>query len=855
MTENSDIKKGTLSLGGAKKTLSLKAPLDAEKKAVPEGRKISPRRSSVSVAVEVKKKRGSVATTSSVKKSEDEHLTEAEREVRIKALQHAQQNPGSKEDIAYQTKLVVKTRTSTEDDNGNEEELAERDGSNKEDLRQKELEKLNQINEKTKADRKHASSKETSVVTDINNIPTPPAEGKAVHKKFISGHKPPEVVSTLEDDLNKKRAGLKVTEQQNRRNKTKLTVYQAINSDDEVTEGRTPSMAAQRRAREKQRNKMLLQQQNAEKVKQYREVTLPEIITVHDLANRMTERVGDVVKKLMGMGIMATATQTIDADTAELIIIEFGHTVKRVKDSDIELGDHMIEDKAEDLQSRPPVITIMGHVDHGKTSLLDAIRKTSVVKGEAGGITQHIGAYQIQNEDGKKLTFIDTPGHAAFTEMRARGADVTDIVVLVVAANDSVMPQTVEAISHAKAAQKPVIVAINKCDLPDANPSKVKQELMQYEIFVEDMGGETQCVEVSAKQGMGLKELEEAILVQAEVMDMKANPNRTAIGAVIEARLDHGRGSVATILIQKGTLKLGDIFVTGTETGRVRALINDLGEKVETALPGEPIEVLGLTGTPDAGDDFIVVESDSKARNMAEFRVRKKRALAAAKMKTRGLEQMMSEIKAGEVKNLPIVIKGDVHGSVEAIASSLMKITEENTEVRVQILHSGVGAVTESDITLANASNALVIGFNVRANPQARELAKRDGVEIRYYSIIYEIIDEVKGILSGMLSPETKEKFIGYAEIRQIFNMSKYGKVAGCFVTEGNIKRGAKVRLLRDNVVIHEGVLKSLRRLKDEVREVQKGFECGMAFENYEDLKEGDMIEAFEIESTERKID
>jgi len=557
----------------------------------------------------------------------------------------------------------------------------------------------------------------------------------------------------------------------------------------------------------------------------------------------------------MGMGIMATATQTIDADTAELIILEFGHTIKRVKESDIELGTHSVEDKPEDLKPRPPVVTIMGHVDHGKTSLLDAIRKTQVAEGESGGITQHIGAYQIKTESDKKITFIDTPGHAAFTEMRARGADVTDIVVLIVAANDGVMPQTIEAISHSKAAEKPIIVAINKCDLPEANPMKVKQELLNHEVIVEDMGGDIQCVEVSAKAGLNLDVLEEAILLQSEILELKANPDRTATGSVIEARQEHGRGAVATILIQKGTLKVGDIFVTGTEPGRVRALINDRGERINNALPGQPIEVLGIKGTPEAGDDFTVVENDAKAREIAEFRLRKKRAKSAVKVQATGLEQMMTNIKAGQIKNMPIVIKGDVHGSIEAISSSLRKITEENDEVKVQILHTGVGAISESDVTLARASNAFVIGFNVRANTQARDLAKRENVDIRYYSIIYEVIDEVKAVLSGMLSPDTKENFTGYAEIRQIFNMSKYGKVAGCMVTEGNVKRGSKVRLLRDNVVIHEGTLKTLRRFKDEVKEVAKGFECGMAFENYEDIKEGDVIEAFEIIETERTID
>ncbi|HCS22991.1 MAG TPA: translation initiation factor IF-2, partial [Rhodospirillaceae bacterium] len=582
---------------------------------------------------------------------------------------------------------------------------------------------------------------------------------------------------------------------------------------------------------------------------------IPEVITVSELANRMTERVGDVVKKLMGMGIMATATQTIDADTAELIVHEFGHSLKRVSESDVESDILGEEDSDAELIHRPPVVTIMGHVDHGKTSLLDAIRQADVAAHESGGITQHIGAYQITTNTNKKITFIDTPGHAAFTEMRARGADVTDIVVLVVAADDSVMPQTVEAISHAKAAGKPMIVAINKCDLPTANPQKVRTELLQYEVVTEDMGGDTQYVEVSAKTKKGLDTLEESILLQAEVLNLRANPKRTGIGAVIEARMEQGKGSVATVLVQKGTLKQGDVFVTGTEWGRVRALYNDRGQHVKTAQPGQPIEVLGLNGTPDAGDDFVVVTDEAKAREISEFRLRRKRALHAAKSKGRAIDQMIQDIQSGTAKSLPVIIKGDVHGSIEAIAGALNKLTEENNEVKVSVMHSGVGAITESDITLANASGALIIGFNVRANPQARDLAKRDGVEIRYYSIIYEVIDEVKALLTGLLSPELKEKFIGYAEIRQVFNVTKYGKIAGCFVTEGLVRHGAKVRLLRDNVVIHEGTLKTLRRFKDEVKEVQKGYECGMAFDNYEDIKEGDVIEAFEIESSARTLE
>ena len=821
MTDKSEKEQKKPASTGSKGTLSLKAPLGAG----PKRRNVAMGRSAKPVAVEVRKKRGAQADTSAKPADTgDLHLTEAERESRVRALQQAKEAPKETTTTHYQTKLVIKTPETEEDDTP----------------------------EKTAAESTPGEAAESDRADPQAAVP--PADKKPTGRKVDFYTRPAaDPRADTADDFSKKRPGLRNSTARNRRNSGKLTVHQVMNDTLGDREGRTPSMAAQRRARERMRKQAAAQQ---EKVKQVREVVIPEVITVQDLANRMTEKLGDVVKKLMGLGIMATANQSIDADTAELIVHEFGHTFKRVQESDVELGAHSAEDQEEDLKPRPPVVTIMGHVDHGKTSLLDAIRSADVVAHEAGGITQHIGAYQIQTKSGKKITFIDTPGHAAFTEMRARGADVTDIVVLVVAADDSVMPQTVEAISHARAAGKPLIVAINKCDLPGANPDKVRQELLSYEVVVETMGGETQCVEVSAKTKKGLPDLEEAILLQAEVLHLRANPDRTAIGAVVESRLEQGRGSVATVLVQKGTLKQGDIFVTGTETGRVRALVNDRGQQVKEALPGQPIEVLGLSGTPEAGDDFTVVEDEAKARNIADFRLRKKRALAAAKTKSGrgGLDQMISEIQAGVAKNMPVVIKGDVHGSVEAIATALGKLTEENAEVKVQVLHSGVGAITESDVTLANASKALIIGFNVRANPQARDLAKRDGVEIRYYSIIYEVIDEVKQLLSGLLSPDVKEKFIGYAEIRKVFNVSKAGKIAGCFVTEGLVKRGAKVRLLRDNVVIHEGTLKTLRRFKDEVREVQKGYECGMAFENYDDIKEGDMIEAFEMEETERKL-
>jgi translation initiation factor IF-2 len=629
----------------------------------------------------------------------------------------------------------------------------------------------------------------------------------------------------------------------------KLTISQALTNEGESM--RVRSLAAVRRAREKERRHHM---GDEEQMKVVRDVVLPETITVQELAQRMAERSGDVVKALMRMGVMATITQSIDADTAELVVTEFGHRVRRVSDSDVELGLEGEADEAENLVPRPPVVTVMGHVDHGKTSLLDAMRQTNVVSGEAGGITQHIGAYQVALEGGAKITFIDTPGHAAFTEMRSRGAHVTDIVVLVVAANDGIMPQTVEAIAHAKAAGVPIIVAINKIDLPDANIAKVRQDLLQHELVVEELGGDVLAVEVSAKTRKNLDKLEEAILLQAEVLELRANPNRDAVGTVVEAKLDRGRGSVATVLVQKGTLRVGDVFVTGSEIGKVRALVDDHGLSVDSAGPAMPVEVLGLNGTPSAGDDFIVVDSEARAREIAEFRARKKRNAAAAVTARGTVEQMFSQIQAGERKELPLVIKGDVHGSVEAIVGSLTKMNEDQTEVGIRVLHSGVGAINESDITLAKASGGFVAGFNVRANAQARELAKRDGVEIRYYSIIYNILDDVKAMLSGLLSPTVRENFLGNAEIRQIFVVTKSGKVAGCIVTEGVVRRGAKVRLLRDNVVIHEGTLKTLRRFKEEVREVREGFECGMAFENYDNIEVGDVIEAFDVEEVARSI-
>jgi len=632
-----------------------------------------------------------------------------------------------------------------------------------------------------------------------------------------------------------------------KRRSGKLTVNQALRGGEG---GRQRSMASMKRQQERARKKAMGQTQDREKVT--RDVQLPEAITVSELANRMTEKVADVVKALMQNGIMATQTQTIDADTAELIIEEFGHRVVRVSDSDVEQVIDQVDDKPEDMKPRAPIITVMGHVDHGKTSVLDAIRNARVVAGEASGITQHIGAYQVQQGDAT-LTFLDTPGHAAFTSMRARGAQVTDIVVLVVAADDSVMPQTVEAINHAKAAGVPMIVAINKIDKPAADPDKVRTGLLQHEVIVEKLSGDVQDVEVSAISGQGLDELLEAIALQAEVLELKANPNRAAQGAVIEAQLDVGRGPVATVLVQSGTLRRGDIFVVGEQWGKVRAMENDQGERVNEAGPSVPVEVLGLNGTPEAGDVLNVVETEAQAREIAEYRQQQAKDKRAAAGAATTLEAMMAQAKADEnVAELPILVKADVQGSAEAIVQAMEKIG--NDEVRVRVLHYGVGAITETDVGLAEASGAPIMGFNVRANASARNTANQKGVEIRYYSVIYDLVDDVKAAASGLLSAEVRENFIGYAEIKEVFKVSKVGNVAGCLVTEGIARRSAGVRLLRDNVVIHEGTLKTLKRFKDEVSEVQSGQECGMAFENYEDIRPGDVIEIFEREEVERNL-
>ncbi len=634
-------------------------------------------------------------------------------------------------------------------------------------------------------------------------------------------------------------------EPQRRGGKVNLHSIGSVDDDDDDY-----GFGGPRRRFKKKQPKPVQPQQPQEKI--IKDVVVPEIITVQELANRMAEKGADVIKKLMALGVMATINQPIDGDTAQIVVEEMGHRVKRVSDSDVELGLKGEEDRPEEMQPRAPVVTVMGHVDHGKTSLLDALRETNVASHEAGGITQHIGAYQITVKTGDKITFIDTPGHEAFSEMRARGAKVTDIVVLVVAANDGIMPQTVEAIRHAQAAEVPIVVAINKIDLPGADPMKVKTALLQHGIAVEELGGESLCAEVSAKKRINIDKLVEAILLQAEILDLKANPNRKAEGAVIEAKMEKGRGSVATVLVQKGTLHIGDIVIAGKEWGRVRAMFNEMGKKMNEAGPAAPVEVLGLQGTPAAGDDFIVVADENQAKEVTGYRIRKERDAKLVKSAKSAMEQMLDKIKSGEVKYLPVIIKADVQGSIEAIEGTITKLS--NDEVSVQILHSAVGPISDSDVTLAKASNAFIIGFNVRAIPHARDMARQDGVDIRYYSIIYDVADDIKKALEGMLSPELKEKILGYAEIRNVFNITGVGKVAGCMITEGMVKRGAKVRLLRDNVVIHDGSLGQLKRFKDDVKEVKEGYECGMSFENYNDIQVGDFIECYEIESIAAKL-
>ena len=798
---------------------------------------------SKSVVVETKRKRvvvpkpvaaksmdGSPQASEKTASARPSGVTDAEMERRMKALQAAKAREAEEK-----SERIAEEQTRQEE---RDRKIAEQEAKEKE-------KRDAESQARKKADEERAKIEAEELVKQAAlNAPVPKGD-------------PDTVLKDQKNPLSAQRKKTRADEPSERRNTKgregfgrrsgKLTISQALEGEG----GRQKSMAAMKRKQERARQKAMGQMQEREKV--VRDVQVPEAIVVSELANRMAERVAEVVKSLMKMGMMVTQNEVIDADTAELIVEEFGHKIVRVSDADVEDVINEVTDAETDLKPRPAVVTIMGHVDHGKTSLLDAIRDTKVTAGEAGGITQHIGAYQVETKRGDVISFLDTPGHAAFTSMRSRGAQVTDIVVLVVAADDAVMPQTVEAINHAKAANVPMIVAINKIDRAEANSDKVRTDLLQHEVIVEKLSGEVQDVEVSAISGTGLDELLEAIALQAEILELTANPERAAQGAVIEAQLDVGRGPVATVLVQRGTLQQGDIFVVGEQWGKVRALINDQGKRVENAGPSVPVEVLGLNGTPEAGDVLNVVETEAQAREIADYRIavaKEKRATAGAST----LEQMMAKAKEDEnVSELQILVKADVQGSAEAIVQAMEKIGNE--EVRVRVLHYGVGAITNTDVSLAEASNAPVIGFNVRANASARQVASQKGVEVRYYSVIYDLVDDVKAAASGLLSAEIRENFIGYAQIKEVFKVSGVGKVAGCIVTEGVARRSAGVRLLRDNVVIHEGTLKTLKRFKDEVPEVQSGQECGMAFENYEDIRNDDVIEIFERQEIERNLD
>ncbi|ALE03395.1 translation initiation factor IF-2 [Bartonella ancashensis] len=752
------------------------------------------------------------------------NLSSAEMEARIRALEEAH----------VQEKITRKQALEKEKLKQHEESFHQKT-SQEEEIQPSHIEKI-------------LSSPPIAPIMPIKSIDAPPAIKKVtiIDKRNVDDDENEEKHSRRTSPSKSETRSPKIIKGIDEHRRGKLTLHSAL---DEEGNSRGRSMAAMRRRQEK--FKRAQNQEPREKIS--REVILPETITIQELAQRMAERSVDVIKFLMQQKQMMKPGDVIDADIAELIAVEFGHTVKRVSESDIEEGLFNINDDLQKMKPRPPVVTIMGHVDHGKTSLLDAIRKANVASGEAGGITQHIGAYQVEH-NGQKITFIDTPGHAAFTAMRARGAQITDIAVLVVAADDSIMPQTIESINHAKAANVPIIVAINKIDKPTADAQKVRTGLLQQEVFVETMGGETLEVEVSAKTGKNIDKLLEAILLQAEILDLKADPERTADGIVIEAKLDRGRGPVATVLIQKGTLHLADIIVAGNEWGRIRALIDDHGKHIKEAGPSTPIEILGMQGTPQAGDRFVVVTHEAKAREISEYRQRLARDKNVARRTgSRGsLEQMMTKLQTAGIKEFPLIIKGDVQGSVEAINSALEMLGNE--EVRTRVVHSGAGGITESDISLAEASNSAVIGFNVRANKQVRDLAETQGIEIRYYNVIYDLVDDIKAAMSGLLSPEKRTTSLGNAEILEVFSITKIGKVAGCRVTEGKIERGAGVRLIRDNIVIHEGKLKTLKRFKDEVNEVHVGQECGIAFEHYEDMRAGDIIEIFRVEHISRTL-
>jgi len=882
MTDTKQPEDKTLSLGG-RKTLSLRRTVESG-----TVRQNFPRGRSKPVLVEKKKRRtiaGPAEAEAPPAAKPEPVETKAEKPARAPQKPGPQKAPAAKPQQKPQRGAVLRTLTNEEKDaraialaearvrdreervaaerqaklRAEEEARLAREREEAERKRQEEEERARQeeaarakaeAEAGTAADAKpeaQAAKSDASRPTTAKSAAAKPAAAKSTTARPATA-KP---AGARPDDTDRSKRKQQTPEQKpvrrgEERRRGRLTISNALDENE-----RNRSLAAMRRRREREK-RAAGPREPGEKI--VREVTLPEVITIQELANRMAERAVDVIKLLMQQGQMLKINDVIDADTAELIANELGHTVKRVSEADVEEGLVGEPDADDDLKPRPPVVTIMGHVDHGKTSLLDAIRKANVVSGEAGGITQHIGAYQAKAPDGQVITFIDTPGHAAFTSMRARGAKVTDIVILVVAADDGVMPQTAEAIDHARAAEVPIIVAVNKIDKPDADPTKVRNDLLRHEIVVESMGGDTLEVEVSALKHINLDKLLEAIQLQAELLELKANPDRAAEGVVIEAKLDRGRGPVATVLVQRGTLRVGDILVCGAESGRVRALVDDHGKQVKEAGPAVPVEVLGLDGTPEAGDQFAVVDSEARAREIGDYRQRKKREHSQAVglgAKT-SLEQMMSQLKEQGRAEFPLVLKADVQGSAEAIAAALEKMGTD--EVAARILSIGVGGITESDVTLAQASEAIIIGFNVRANKQAREAAERDGVEIRYYNVIYDLVDDVKAAMSGLLSPDLRETMLGNAEILEIFNITKVGKVAGCRVTDGVVQRGAHVRLIRDSVVIHEGKLSTLKRFKDEVREVNAGQECGMAFENYQDMRPGDVIECYNVETVQRTL-
>ncbi len=805
------------------------------------------------VAVEVKKKRTftrddagtmrSVAETAQPQPdeaptpvpSEDDGLTDQERETRIQALQEAagteeQRHRTAAEEAAWRAEeqrlREEREQRESEDDERRAAAAARR--------------RAEEEKEKDRAQRP-ASAPARARPAEGRPVPGPPGPAREEQQ-------PPQRGKRRTADQERPSA----RPRGERRRESKLTINKALEQADGLDEQRIRSLAAIKRAKERERQRAAEMRESGETSKIVRDVVIPETITVADLANRMAVSGNDVVRSLMKLGSMAGINQTIDADTAELVVTEFGHRVKRVSEADVEIGLEVQEDAQETLAVRPPIVTIMGHVDHGKTSLLDALRETSVAAGEAGGITQHIGAYQVALSGGRAITFIDTPGHEAFTEMRSRGADVTDIVVLVVAADDGVQPQTAEAISHAREAGVPLIIAINKIDRPEANPDRIRQELLNHEVVVEKLGGDILDVEVSAVEKQNLDKLEEVILLQAELLELRANPDRLAQGVVIEGRLEKGRGSVATVLVQRGTLRTGDLVIASQHWGRVRALSDEHGKIVKQAGPSMPVEVLGLQGVPAAGDRFLAVEDEGQAKDVAEYRERLEKQKTQAVTARGTLEQMFDRIKEGEVSEIPVVLRADVQGSVEAIVSALSKLGTE--EVAVRIMHAAVGGITESDVVLAKSAGGIVVGFNVRPNPQARQAARADHVDIRYYSVIYELIDDIKLVLGDLLAPEVRERQLGYAEIREIFGVSKVGNAAGCYITEGAIRRGSQVRLLRDEVVIYTGALKSLRRFKENVREVQQGYECGMAFENFDDIKQGDVVECFETEEVARGL-